>query len=145
MISEKAVETSEIIEGLRSWSRDGCECHRCRTCRLGAERLAVLSLHEDPVRNAAHHLLDAAVRTVEENLHLADGTNCTLRHLKVAIAKAESTDPITREDDPRYRAKSTRTIPLTTLKWWRELVDLNPRDLAPRLDAVIVAEERRDG
>lgn len=28
-------------------------------------------------------------------------------------------------------------IDLRTLKWWRELVDLNPQDLAPRLDARI--------
>jgi hypothetical protein len=39
--------------------------------------------------------------------------------------------------DERYRAKGSRTIPLTTLKWWRDLVDLNPQDLAPRLDRVI--------
>ncbi|QEW27816.1 hypothetical protein RIdsm_03636 [Roseovarius indicus] len=29
------------------------------------------------------------------------------------------------------------TVPLSTLRWWRELVDLNPADLAPRLDAQI--------
>lgn len=28
-------------------------------------------------------------------------------------------------------------VELNTLKWWRELVDLNPGDLAPRLDARI--------
>ena len=28
-------------------------------------------------------------------------------------------------------------IPLTVLKWWRELVDLNPADLAPRMDEYI--------
>lgn len=28
----------------------------------------------------------------------------------------------------------TVSIPLKTLKWWRELVDLNPADLAPRMD-----------
>ena len=28
-------------------------------------------------------------------------------------------------------------IPLSVLKWWRELVDLNPDDLAPRMDAQI--------
>lgn len=37
---------------------------------------------------AAPDLLEAAVRTIEENLHLADGENCTLIHLKRAIAKA---------------------------------------------------------
>ena len=26
---------------------------------------------------------------------------------------------------------------LSTLKWWRELVDLNPQDLAPRMDEII--------
>lgn len=25
-------------------------------------------------------------------------------------------------------------VPLSTLRWWRKLVDLNPQDLAPRLD-----------
>lgn len=28
-------------------------------------------------------------------------------------------------------------IPVSTLKWWRELVDLNPQDLAPRIDAYL--------
>jgi hypothetical protein len=32
-------------------------------------------------------------------------------------------------------------IDLATLKWWRELVDLNPADLAPRLDGRIAALE----
>lgn len=30
-----------------------------------------------------------------------------------------------------------RAVPVRTLRWWRELVDLNPSDLAPRLDAMI--------
>ncbi len=33
-------------------------------------------------------LLAACVKTVKENGHLADGDNCTLRHLVVAIAKS---------------------------------------------------------
>lgn len=28
-------------------------------------------------------------------------------------------------------------IPRASLKWWRELVDLNPADLAPRIDAYL--------
>lgn len=36
-------------------------------------------------------------------------------------------------------------ISLQTLKWWRELVDLNPADLAPRLDAVIAARAALKG
>lgn len=32
-------------------------------------------------------------------------------------------------------------IPLSTLKWWRQLVDLNPSDLAPRLDEKINAAQ----
>lgn len=28
-------------------------------------------------------------------------------------------------------------IPLSTLRWWRELVDANPTDLAPRIDAAM--------
>lgn len=32
---------------------------------------------------------------------------------------------------------SERAIPIETLKWWRELVDLNPSDLAPRIEAAI--------
>ena len=35
---------------------------------------------------------------------------------------------------------TTVSIPLKTLKWWRELVDLNPADLAPRMDAYLTAE-----
>ena len=33
-------------------------------------------------------------------------------------------------------------VPLSVLKWWRELVDLNPADLAPRLDAQIERLEK---
>lgn len=33
-------------------------------------------------------------------------------------------------------------VPLTVLRWWRELVDLNPSDLAPRFDALIARLER---
>lgn len=39
------------------------------------------------------------------------------------------------------------TIPLSTLRWWRELVDANPADLAPRIDAAIkraTGEDRKD-
>lgn len=32
-------------------------------------------------------------------------------------------------------------IPLSTLKWWRQLVDLNPKDLAPRMDDQIARLE----
>lgn len=32
-------------------------------------------------------------------------------------------------------------IPLSTLKWWRQLVDLNPADLAPRMDDQIARLE----
>lgn len=35
-------------------------------------------------------LLAAAKQTIEENLYLADGDNCTLKVLKDAIAKAEA-------------------------------------------------------
>lgn len=30
-----------------------------------------------------------------------------------------------------------RSIPVDTLKWWRQLIDINPQDLAARLDAAI--------
>ena len=40
--------------------------------------------------------------------------------------------------------KQTVTIPLNTLKWWRELVDLNPQDLAPRMDEIIKLKEGED-
>jgi len=33
--------------------------------------------------------------------------------------------------------EDTVVITLKTLKWWRELVDLNPQDLAPRMDEII--------
>lgn len=38
---------------------------------------------------AAPDLLAACIKTIEENLHLADGENCTLIDLKRAIALAE--------------------------------------------------------
>ena len=41
---------------------------------------------------AAPDLLDAAIRTIEENLHLADGENCTLNRLKRAVAKATGSE-----------------------------------------------------
>lgn len=28
-------------------------------------------------------------------------------------------------------------VGIGTLKWWRELVDLNPQDLAPRIDSML--------
>jgi hypothetical protein len=37
--------------------------------------------------------------------------------------------------------RDSRMVPLETLQWWRQLVDLNPQDLAPRLDAYI-ADQR---
>jgi hypothetical protein len=37
------------------------------------------------------------------------------------------------------------TIPLSTLRWWRELVDANPTDLAPRIDAAIKRATGEDG
>lgn len=38
-------------------------------------------------------------------------------------------------------AEPKAVIPLSTLKWWRELVDLNPQDLAPRMDDQIARLE----
>ena len=32
-------------------------------------------------------------------------------------------------------------VPRATLQWWRDLVDLNPQDLAPRMDAMLAAKE----
>lgn len=34
-------------------------------------------------------LLDAAINTLNNNLHLCDGTNCTLYELKIAVEKFE--------------------------------------------------------
>jgi hypothetical protein len=39
--------------------------------------------------------------------------------------------------------ETTAQIPVKTLKWWRELVDLNPQDLAPRLDQYIKQAETK--
>lgn len=30
-------------------------------------------------------------------------------------------------------------VPVDSLKYWRELVDLNPKDLAPRIEAMLTA------
>ena len=35
-------------------------------------------------------------------------------------------------------------VPVKTLEWWRELVDLNPQDLAPRMDARIKAAQKEN-
>ena len=43
--------------------------------------------------------------------------------------------------DTEIALEPKAAIPLTTLKWWRELVDLNPADLAPRMDQVIARLE----
>lgn len=61
--------------------------------RRNAYRIANVKISNDVEANAAliaaaPELLEAAIKTVQENLNLADGDNCTLRHLKAAIAKA---------------------------------------------------------
>lgn len=33
-------------------------------------------------------------------------------------------------------------VPLSTLQWWRKLVELNPTDLAPRIDAYITVAQK---
>lgn len=45
--------------------------------------------------------------------------------------------------EPRASDREAVLIDLETLKWWRELVDLNPADLAPRLDDRIAAAIRK--
>lgn len=46
--------------------------------------------------------------------------------------------------EPAIALKSARTasVPVSTLKWWRELIDLNPQDLAPRIDVFLAASEQ---
>ncbi len=111
------------------------------------ERLRALSLHDDrgAKMRAALECVDEWIKSrgfvpsvdgVKIDGDPIIGPNTRKVFDTVAAALAEQAD-----DDPRYRSKGSRTIPLATLKWWRELVDLNPSDLAPRLDAVIVAEK----
>ena len=40
---------------------------------------------------------------------------------------------------PPAAASDFVSIPRASLKWWRELVDINPADLAPRIDAYLTA------
>lgn len=41
------------------------------------------------------------------------------------------------QSEGAIRMEGVDTISLETLRWWRQLVDANPQDLAPRLDAAI--------
>ncbi|MFZ2524432.1 MAG: hypothetical protein WAW87_03865 [Candidatus Ferrigenium altingense] len=44
----------------------------------------------DKVREQRDDLLSAAKQTLDENGHLADGDNCTLKVLRDAVAKVEA-------------------------------------------------------
>ena len=44
---------------------------------------------------------------------------------------------MTEKTDIEIALEPKAAIPLTTLRWWRELAELNPQDLLPRLDDVI--------
>lgn len=59
-----------------------------------------------------------------------EGLHHRLHMLAVALRTVvrRATHPVTVAEEPGV------FIDLPTLKWWRELVDLNPADLAPRLD-----------
>lgn len=41
---------------------------------------------------------------------------------------------------PAVKFMPSVTVTVETLRWWRELVDLNPQDLAPRIDAYLSRE-----
>lgn len=43
------------------------------------------------------------------------------------------------------KASASVSIGVDTLKWWRQLIDLNPADLAPRLDAALAAHRAQQG
>lgn len=41
---------------------------------------------------------------------------------------------------PSVLLRQNVPVPVETLRWWRQLVDLNPQDLAPRIDALLPRE-----
>lgn len=139
MISEKAVEAA--ARALCASDEDPLEWDEllpfwqgvyCRQAKAALE--AVLSLHDDAPKGwkLVPVELTEAMRGVAWRLIRGN-----LRPDEIWKDMVDAAP----DDDPRYRAKGSRTIPLSTLKWWRELVDLNPRDLAPRLDALIAEKD----
>lgn len=68
-----------------------CETNKVRICGIDIAFTGEFGLEQKAnacLIAAAPDLLDACIKTVEENGHLADGDNCTLIHLVRAIAKA---------------------------------------------------------
>lgn len=62
------------------------------------------------------------------------------------LAKAQA--PAASEQDAlqiEAKLSPVAQLSLNTLRWWRELVDTNPGDLAPRIDAAIAAQAAQQG
>lgn len=59
------------------------------------------------------------------------------QHTEASAALKDLADCIEREgiEPPEGYA----IVPVATLKYWRELVDLNPKDLAPRIEFMLTA------
>lgn len=49
----------------------------------------------------------------------------------------QAAEELSKKTDVAIALEPQATIPLSVMKWWRELVDLNPQDLAPRMDQII--------
>jgi hypothetical protein len=68
---------AEQIEGHGTWTPPMQSCF-CQNCEAQGKEIQSLK-----ATNA--QLLQAITKTVQENLHLADGDNCTLVHLVRAV------------------------------------------------------------
>ncbi len=99
-------------------------------------------------------LIEQRLRTFATALPGADWTSALLdaynptgsRMVSYEAAKAAfAADLITRLTAEKAGVEIDGVfIDLATLKWWRDLVDLNPADLAPRLDDRIRAASRQN-
>ncbi len=70
--------------------------------------------------NTVQHMSEEGLR----NFAKGSGRGATFARMELQRREEAGPEPVV-------------TVSLATLKWWRELVDLNPQDLAPRMDDVI--------
>jgi hypothetical protein len=83
---------AEQIEGYGAWTSPVNSCF-CQNCEAHTKEIQAL-------KSTNAELLQAITKTVQENLHLADGDNCTLVHLVRALGPddPDREAPLTREE-----------------------------------------------
>lgn len=72
--------------------------HNLQRAESAEALLAVVARERDALTRELDVLLAACIKTIDDNLHLADGDDCTLIDLKRAITKAEASLLAGRED-----------------------------------------------